>query len=57
MDMFILMLIISAGIAGFFFFLLIRSVKGGQFEDLDDAAWRILDDDGENENQRHTEKL
>lgn len=47
MDIFILILIFSALIAGFFFFLLIRSVQAGQFDDLDDAAWRILEDDDE----------
>jgi cbb3-type cytochrome oxidase maturation protein len=31
--------------ASLFAFLFVRAVRNGQFEDLDDAARRVLDDD------------
>jgi cbb3-type cytochrome oxidase maturation protein len=45
MDIVLLLLPLSALIAGIFLALFIKAVRSGQFDDLDDAAWRILDDD------------
>ena len=36
---------VSMGIAGIFLWLFVRAANDGQFDDLEDARWRILDDD------------
>ncbi len=45
MNIVLILLPISAFVAGIFLIMFINAVRGGQFEDLDDAPWRILDDD------------
>ena len=44
MDIIIVLLPLSTLLAATFGFLFVRAVRDGQFEDLDDAAWRVLDD-------------
>ena len=47
MDILILLLPLSLLIAGTFLVMFVRAVRTGQFDDLDDAAMRILEDDSE----------
>jgi cbb3-type cytochrome oxidase maturation protein len=45
MDILFVLLPLSTVLAGVFVWLFVRAVRDGQFDDLDDAAQRILDDD------------
>ena len=45
MDIVMVLLPLSTGMAALFAFLFVRAVRSGQFDDIDDAAIRILEDD------------
>lgn len=45
MDVLIVLLPLSVALAAVFLGLFVRAVGQGQFEDLDDPGWRVLDDD------------
>ncbi|MFT6399518.1 MAG: cbb3-type cytochrome oxidase maturation protein [Bradymonadia bacterium] len=45
MDIIVVLLPLSVFIAAVFLALFIRAVSDGQYDDLDDAAYRVLDDD------------
>ncbi len=44
MDILIILLPLSVSLAGLFVVMFIRAVRGGQFDDIEDAAYRALDD-------------
>ena len=46
MDIVFVLLPLSLVLAGIFVWLFVRAARSGQFDDLDDPAQRILDDDG-----------
>ncbi|MCB9530246.1 MAG: cbb3-type cytochrome oxidase assembly protein CcoS [Myxococcales bacterium] len=45
MDILIVLLPLSVTLAAAFLVLFVRAVRSGQFDDLDDGARRLLDDD------------
>ena len=45
MDVLIVLLPLSVALAAVFLSLFVRAVSEGQFEDLDDPGWRVLDED------------
>ncbi len=45
MDIIVLLLPLSVFIAAVFLALFVRAVSDGQFDDLDDAAYRVLEDE------------
>ena len=45
MDVIVILLPLSVSIAAVFLVMFVRAVRSGQYDDLDDAARRVLDDD------------
>lgn len=45
MDVLVILLPLSVCLAGVFLWLFVRAVRGGQYDDLDDGARRMLEDD------------
>jgi cbb3-type cytochrome oxidase maturation protein len=45
MDVIVILLPLSVSIAAVFLVMFVRAVRSGQYDDLDDAARRVLDDE------------
>ena len=45
MDIIVVLLPLSTLLAATFGWLFVRAVRSGQYDDVEDARWRILDDD------------
>ena len=45
MDILLVLLPLSTMLAALFAWMFVRAVRKGQFDDLEDARWRVLEDD------------
>ena len=45
MDIVLILLPLSTMLAGLFAWMFVRAVRNGQFDDLEDARWRVLNDE------------
>ena len=45
MDILLILLPLSTMLAGLFAWMFVRAVRNGQFDDLEDARWRVLNDE------------